>query len=570
MGKLRNRAVMAALGLGMAASSIAAPVAAFADFINPTQPPATSASIVVSDVEESVTAHAYRIIVAQYDADTYEPSSEPYVWAPEVYQWVQENYPQYVGVQAGDVYLVDDAFSSIIGDDGTLTDANRPVDNGAASFYDDLAAAIKAGDVTPVEAGSCEGEGTIDNLALGSYLVLIDSGMNVYRPSVANLVPTWDEGSNAWTVPESASIIVKSSEVPVTKKIIGEGLIKCSCGETFNSISEWDDHVIAALGEDEYQHTYSVQGNSGSAAAGYAIGDTVSFEVSAGVPVYPDNVNNPYLAVSDVLPIGLTLDSASISVFGVKDGAEAKLSSPDAYSASTDAAKPTTGEADLLVNFVYSAINGYDSIVVRYDAKVNGQAVVGSGGNVNTAEAIFVNDPYLESGYAETPEVTAKVLTYGIEVLKVGDADVPLSGAKFKIDGKTWVQEEPGVYHLATADESGVEEIQVADDGTLKLEGLALGEYDLVETKAPDGYTKLANPVRITISDANGDGQVDGDTETDGFAFAKIQNTHAFTLPVTGGPGTVMWTVVGCAAAAGGVALALKLKRDGKSDAAQA
>ena len=519
-GTFRSRAVVAALGISMAASSVVAPVAAFADFIDPTNPSATTASITVGDVEESVTAHAYRIIVAQYDKDTKEPSSQPYAWAPEVYQWVQENFPSYVGEQAGAVHLVSPVFKAAIGDDGSLTDANRPSDNGAASFYDKLAAAIKAGDVAPVEAGSCKGEGTIDNLALGSYLVLVDSGMSVYRPSVANLVPTWDDESNAWTIPASASIIVKSSEVPVTKKVTSD------------------------------------------AASGFAIGDTVSFEVTAGVPVYPDNAKNPYLAVSDVLPVGLDLSSSTVKAYGVKDGRETQLESPAAYSVSTDAALPTDGECDLLVNFVYSAVNGYDSVVVRYDATVNGRAEVGSGGNVNTAEAIYTNDPYIDGGYTETPGATAKVLTYGIEVLKVGDADAPLAGAKFKIDGMSWVQEAPGVYHLAAASEEGVEEVQVADDGTLKLEGLELGDYDLVETKAPDGYSKLANPVRITIADANADGQVDGDTVTDGYAYAKVVNTHAFTLPVTGGPGTAAFTVAGAALLAGGVALTLKLRRD--------
>lgn len=80
-----------------------------------------------------------------------------------------------------------------------------PVDQGINAFAGALSAAIKAGtikasdlesDSKPLDVSGEEGStvrtGTFDTLTAGSYLVLINGGKLIYRPSIANLTPVVD------------------------------------------------------------------------------------------------------------------------------------------------------------------------------------------------------------------------------------------------------------------------------------------------------------------------------------------------------------------------------------------
>ena len=99
-------------------------------------------------------------------------------------------------------------------------------------------------------------------------------------------------------------------------------------------------------------------------------------------------------------------------------------------------------------------------------------------------------------------------------------------------------------------------------NGQIKVNGLAAGTYYLKETKAPDGYNQLENPVEMVIGAAIGvdttTGEqeltalsitVDGkegtaDTNT-GTVTATIINNKGVTLPSTGGIGTTIFYVIG-------------------------
>ena len=106
----------------------------------------------------------------------------------------------------------------------------------------------------------------------------------------------------------------------------------------------------------------------------------------------------------------------------------------------------------------------------------------------------------------------------------------------------------------------------VAEDGSLKLEGLEIGEYYLIETKAPDGYLRLAAPLKATIADEDGDGAPDGASKTPGYVFLQVQNTHGFTLPVTGGMGTAIIIVAGLALAGSGAVAWVAARQRSKNE----
>ena len=84
--------------------------------------------------------------------------------------------------------------------------------------------------------------------------------------------------------------------------------------------------------------------------------------------------------------------------------------------------------------------------------------------------------------------------------------------------------------------------------GNLHINGLAAGTYYLEETKAPDGFNKLANPIKITIAKSedtdvnNWTISKDGNEETD--KIIDIENSTGSLLPSTGGAGVIVFAGV--------------------------
>ncbi|WP_099809591.1 isopeptide-forming domain-containing fimbrial protein [Streptococcus suis] len=93
----------------------------------------------------------------------------------------------------------------------------------------------------------------------------------------------------------------------------------------------------------------------------------------------------------------------------------------------------------------------------------------------------------------------------------------------------TWVSSQSAAFTFVSS-----------TDGKFEVKGLNAGTYQLVETKAPDGYALLTSPIEF---------QVGPGTWTDTSATAidghKRVNNKKVTIPQTGGIGTLVFTVVG-------------------------
>lgn len=101
----------------------------------------------------------------------------------------------------------------------------------------------------------------------------------------------------------------------------------------------------------------------------------------------------------------------------------------------------------------------------------------------------------------------------------------------------------------------GTAEMSVGSQGSLKLYGLEPGTYYLKETATMEGYTKLDAPTAIEITKPETPGNeptatVNGTTAqvTGGVVSLSVVNTKTeagFTLPQTGGNGTLLVTAIG-------------------------
>lgn len=203
---------------------------------------------------------------------------------------------------------------------------------------------------------------------------------------------------------------------------------------------------------------------------------------------------------------------------------------------------------------------------VTYYAKVNANAVVTE---KNCASLEYGND---QSNTTTTKPSEAKTPTYPLQIHKSikDNKDSYLAGAIFRLY-KTEQDAKANTNPIAVTGSNGsytVDLVQAGDnkqydmesigDGTtvskgmnLKLNGLAAGDYWLVETKAPDGYSGITAPIKITIIKSNdtdeGKWTIKKDTVVEGDKIIDIENSAGTLLPGTGGMGTILFTVVGVA-----------------------
>lgn len=189
-----------------------------------------------------------------------------------------------------------------------------------------------------------------------------------------------------------------------------------------------------------------------------------------------------------------------------------------------------------------ATLTNNDVITINYSATVNANSVTNVA-NQNDVELTYGNGAKVEAD-------PVKIYTFGFKFHKVNGERKTLDGAKFKlfdarVDGNeikvVFVDEIEGVnyYRVALPGETGVE----MEAGEVVVEGLAAGTYYLEETKAPEGYNKLAARIPVLVN-----GLSDTTTPTQdayNFTDTAVVNTTGTILPSTGGMGTTLFIVIG-------------------------
>ena len=464
----------------------------------------TVSGIDVNDAEY-VTVSAYRLMNVNVDTSVNQPADPLYSWVEKVQTWINANYPEYKDANDFNTDNVEDNKTDV------------------AEFYDKLSAAIRTEGFGLEVEKQISGNGDISDLLMGNYLILIENGMKVYRPSAVNLIPEFNETTKEWQI-STPTVEVKSSNATITK-------------------------------------TASVHD--------VKFGDKVTYTITTDVPNYPYYALHKNYVVSDILDLGLTYDE-NIKIVGVKGEVETNLTNGFTIESG---AKLKTEEKDATWQLVfdYETIKEYEKLVITYSATVNENANLGKAGNANEAYLEYTNNPYGENDYHKGEYKKVVVYTYGLDLTKI-DAreDKTLAGAKFKLaltneknyEALKVVKISNGHYRLAVeSDTDAILEVEVDENGKLLIDGLATGTYYLWETKAPDGYNISSKPFELELSDEETDGIVDDGENEDGYLVKNIEAKKGFLLPTTGGIGTVIFTMIGIALMGLGITLVLRKKR---------
>ncbi|WP_270464529.1 SpaH/EbpB family LPXTG-anchored major pilin [Holdemanella biformis] len=293
------------------------------------------------------------------------------------------------------------------------------------------------------------------------------------------------------------------------------------------------------------------------------IGQVVKYTVTGSIPdttgydqyqyIVHDELSNGLDFVNDKNGTALGEDATTVNV---------KVAFTNGTDAST---APTTADLDTANNKKMSLdlsawvrdnqANKGKEFTVTYYAKVNANAVVTE---KNKAQLEYGNKP------GETTKTTpseVKTPTYPLDINKIkkdANPEEKLAGAKFKLyrnetDAKTdknaiAVSGSKGNYVVdptsTTTEFESVKSIE-GKGYNLHVNGLEAKDYWLVETKAPDGFNKLTNPIKVTITkttDAEWTVSKDGTVEND--KIIDVENSTGSLLPSTGGTGVIVFAGV--------------------------
>ena len=396
-------------------------------------------------------------------------------------------------------------------DQTVLDDLSRVVSY--TSDNDKLTVIEKYIDLSTAPLVTITNGGTANDVVGGYYLIKDKDGSvpssETYTPYIVSVVG-------------NVTIEPKSNEVPkFTKKLK-------DTNDTTGVITGWQD------------------------SADYDIDDKIPFRLQGTVSKDFDSYKTYYYAFHDVEEKGLTFDPSSVKVFVGDEETGTKIDASN-YTVVTNPADGCTFEIvfDDLKNI--PSVTAKSIITVTYESTLNGNAVLGAQGNVNTAKLEYSNNPR-GNGTGTTPWDNVIVFTYKVVVNKVDQDNNPLVGAQFTLTKKT--KNGTDVVKTMTIDSSETQ---------FTLSGLDDGEYTLTETVTPAHYNTIS-PITFTV---NADHTITWETErrediltslsgdkkvgeitfsvdkTAGTLTTNVINNIGTTLPGTGGIGTTIFYVIG-------------------------
>lgn len=446
---------------------------------------------------------------------------------------------------------------------------------------------------------NASGEITLENLTKGRYY-LLETGYAANKDKGYILNTT---GKFYFDINEKGKA-VKVTDPEITDNV-ADGSFAIDANGTTLTVTNYKPDI---------EKTVTKRNGDKAHQADYGVGDDVQYTLTIDVP---ENVKSlKTFKVTDTTVASQLVqkeDSVVISAKN-KDGGDAT----PAKSTYTITVAPDADNSVMTVDFFKPSeladVAG-GKITITYTATVQSGAIVAGDGNVNTAKIVYSRKTGIEAVPGDqTYEITDKgvVYTFGLKIHKTAKGgkengndlkevtfDLYKMVEPYELEGgqvKTTIR---GVDYtdenLADAVKLGltenknekwikIETLKTGDGGYVSAKGLPSGTYKLVETKTADGYNLLSKPVdaklNLTYSEAwttttkydekgnqtkstittptytRGEEKV-----TDPSAEIEIVNRAGFTLPVTGGFGTLLFSGIGVLLVLAGVGVLFSLKK---------
>ena len=290
--------------------------------------------------------------------------------------------------------------------------------------------------------------------------------------------------------------------------------------------------------------------------------EKVVYTITVDIPTYSDKATDKSFSVYDILPDGLTINVSSITVkragTDITDstGTEFTL---DGENTSAEPYYTFKISVDTDQYAAYWSAFGGQKLVITYTATLkNDDTTEVNVAETNTATFDYSFYPYVNNSHHQKT-ATVSVTTFAIKINKFvdGKSDTKLAEAKFDLY-RTATQEEIDKGVAIDIPHTDIKGIKLEGDKITNADGVTVFEkyeanadkydYYLVETAAPSGYNILDNAVKVNFTDAEV-------ATTEGIYTVNVPNSSGIKLPVTGGTGTVIFTVIGIVLMAGAVLL---------------
>lgn len=310
-------------------------------------------------------------------------------------------------------------------------------------------------------------------------------------------------------------------------------------------------------------------------ATDYKTGDVVTWTITADIPQVRDPLSGNFVSTEMFVITDLLNDSELTPT----SDSPIKVLSPAGLEFGTDYTVGTTvpAEGQTLVTVTFTgpgrtkiagALPGTQQVVVTLDTVVNASGVID-----NTA---VINHGLGSEYNTDTDGGGAPEIRYGdITVIKSDENNTRLEGAQFRVyltqeaaqaaknvpysDANTdgYLTPASKTSGLWTTGEYGTVTIAGLRDSNFANGGaVAEQRYWLVETQAPAGHQLLAEPVSFTVN---------GEDLALTLNVSNASNTgNGFQLPLTGGTGTALLTILGIAIL-GLVLFVARMRRNGES-----
>ena len=295
-------------------------------------------------------------------------------------------------------------------------------------------------------------------------------------------------------------------------------------------------------------------------------GDTIKYTITQSYPYYPADAQNPVFTIVDKVK-NATFNEDSLVV---TSGTDTLVKDTD-YTVSPITTDETTGQKIMTITFNYDSARAGQVVKVKYSVTVDNISQIDNAKVENEATATA-------NGKYTVAKVESAAVTFTVKKVDVADTAATktgLAGAEFQLyvacDSTDTNAETLTLAGgtTVTAKSLGTDQYKRTDaDGNATFYGLDANKtYYVLEKKAPAGYS--INKTAIQLEGASVTmGQTTSTTKDDpnnkdkdvkytelttlvanvtNFTNKDYTDTKLSSLPSTGGMGTTLFTIAGCA-----------------------